>query len=339
MGGDYGANSQPLTTAQRNAVNNVMAGLKSVSGQASTFFTGHWERPCLASDTTLTAGTWDLNLAYADEAVAEITRRGYAVTPATPTFLGEYNYEDGVFGGSVPYRKYLYWGFLGGVAGGFFGHEQLWRFDSDYATHMNTQGTLDASRQFAFWKSKPWHRPKPSGLGGMGTLITASGGTASPQSTTYVAAACTPEGDLLLAYIPPAHTGSITVDMTKLSATIQARWFDPSNATYTTIGAFSNTGTHAFTPPANNSAGDTDFLLVLETSASTSSGTGAASAVGASIASGAGTASGTSTATASGSASVFTVGSVTAVSTVTGTGAALSAAAGASTGTSTATGT
>lgn len=269
MGGDYGTNTNSLTTAQRNAVNNVMAGLKSVAGQLSTLFTAHWDRPCVSTDVTLTAGAWDLNLAYTGEEVAQTTRLGYAATPAIPAFLGEDFYEGSSFGGSTPFRKYLYWGFLSGIAGGFYGHEQLWRFDdgtpgTDWTTLLSTTARNDAVRQFAFWKSKPWHRLKPSGLGGMGTLITAGGGTASPQTTNYVAAACTPEGDLLLAYIPPAHSGSITVDMTKLATPAIARWFDPTNASFTAIGTISNTGTHAFTPPATNSAGDTDFLLVLD---------------------------------------------------------------------------
>jgi Protein of unknown function (DUF4038)/Putative collagen-binding domain of a collagenase len=288
MGGDYGSNTQTLDTQQASAVSNLMAGIKSVAGQASTLFTAHWDRPAIATDTTLAAGAFDLNLAYCDEAVAEVCRRGYAHTPTIPAFLGEYFYEDDLFGGSAPFRKYMYWGFLGCVAGGFFGHEQLWRFDdgtpgTDWTTILATQATLDASRQFTFWKSKPWHRLKPSGLGGMGTLVTVGGGTASPQSTTYVAAACTPEGDLLLAYIPPAHTGSITIDMTKMSGAARARWFDPTNAALTDIGVFANTGTRAFTPPATNGAGDTDFLLVLETSSGSGGFAFTAAAVGASL--------------------------------------------------------
>jgi hypothetical protein len=56
MGGDYGSNSQTLDTQQMSAVNNLMAGLKSVAGQASALFTAHWDRPAIATDTTLAAG-------------------------------------------------------------------------------------------------------------------------------------------------------------------------------------------------------------------------------------------------------------------------------------------
>jgi hypothetical protein len=357
MGGDYGSGTQTLSSPESAAVSNLMAGLKSVASQQSVFYTAHWDRVSIATDTVLAAGSFDINGSYCGEEVAETTRLAYAHSPTSPAMVIEYFYEDDLFGGSVPYRKYMYWGFLAGIAGGLFGNEQIWRFDdgspgTDYTTLLSTQATLDASRQFAFWKARPWHRLKPSGLGGIGTLVTAGGGTASPQSTTYVTAAATPEGDLLLAYLPPDHTGSVTIDMTKLSATAQARWFDPANATFTTIGAFSNSGTHAFTPPGTNSAGDADFLLVLETSAaavaatSTATGTGAALAstagtvsgtvavagVGASIATTSGSAAGTCTVTASAASLLTGDGSVTATGTLVAIGAALAAGAGAASG-------
>lgn len=268
MGGDYGTNTNTLTTTERAAVVSLAAGLKSVTGQQSTLWTSHWDRPCISDDNLITGVTWDINFCYSDEAVAELCRRGYN-TASKPSLLGEYNYEDGLFGGNAPWRKYTWWGFLGGIAGGFYGHEQLWRFDdgtpgTDWQTLLATQARLDVIRQFAFLKSKPWHRLIPNGLSGIGTLITAGGGTASPQSTDYVATAATPEKDLLLAYAPPAHTGAVTVDMTKLGASVTARWFDPANGTFTSIGTFANTGTHAFTTPGNNSAGDADWLLVLD---------------------------------------------------------------------------
>lgn len=268
MGGDYGSNSQTLSAPQRAAVVSLVAGMKSVAGQKSLLWTAHWDRPCISDDNLIAGVTWDINFGYCDEAVAEVVRGGYS-TAAKPSVLGEYNYENGSFGGTAPWRKYTWWGFLGGVAGGFYGHEQLWRFDDgtpgiDWTTLLATQARLDVVRQFAFWNARPWWRMKPNGLGGMGTLITAGGGTASPQSTDYVAAACTPEGDLLIAYVPPAHTGSVTVDMTKLGASVTARWFDPANATFTAIGTFANTGTRAFTTTGNNSAGDADWLLVLD---------------------------------------------------------------------------
>jgi hypothetical protein len=56
----------------------------------------------------------------------------------------------------------------------------------------------------------------------------------------------------------------VTIDMTKIAGRVRARWYDPTNATYSLIGVFPNVGTHDFTPPATNAAGDGDWVLVLE---------------------------------------------------------------------------
>ena len=100
----------------------------------------------------------------------------------------------------------------------------------------------------------------------LGTLITAGGST--PASSDYVAAAADPAGTLLVAYVPPDHTGNITVDMTTMSGPAQARWYNPTTAGYTLISAsIANAGTHTFTPPADNGSGYDDWLLVLNTAA------------------------------------------------------------------------
>jgi hypothetical protein len=47
---------------------------------------------------------------------------------------------------------------------------------------------------------------------------------------------------------------------------VTARWFDPTNGTFTaTSGSpFTNSDSHEFTTPGNNSSGDSDWLLVLQ---------------------------------------------------------------------------
>jgi hypothetical protein len=119
------------------------------------------------------------------------------------------------------------------------------------------------ARLNAFIQSIPWYNLVPSGLAGMRTLVTAGG--SSPDLSAYVSAAAAPNGALVVAYVPPGHTGSITVDMAALGGLARARWFDPTSAGYTLIGTgLANTGSRSFTPPGNNSAGDTDWVLVLD---------------------------------------------------------------------------
>jgi hypothetical protein len=117
----------------------------------------------------------------------------------------------------------------------------------------------------SFIQSITWWDLVPSGLNGMINLITSGGST--PSNTHYVAAAATSSGSLLVAYVPPAHNGSITVNMTAMSDSAQARWFDPTSGIYTTIpgSPFPNTGSQQFTPPGTNSGGKKDWVLILET--------------------------------------------------------------------------
>ena len=58
----------------------------------------------------------------------------------------------------------------------------------------------------------------------------------------------------------------MSVDLTQLSGTVQARWYDPSNAMYSAIAGspFPNQGTHDFASPGSNHDGDPDWVLVLE---------------------------------------------------------------------------
>ena len=56
--------------------------------------------------------------------------------------------------------------------------------------------------------------------------------------------------------------------MGAMSGPSGARWFDPTNATYTQVATgLANSGLRAFTPPGNNSAGQRDWVLVLDTGA------------------------------------------------------------------------
>ncbi len=113
-------------------------------------------------------------------------------------------------------------------------------------------------------RARTWWQLVPSGLGGIGTIVV---GSNAVNDSTYVAAAATPSGSMMIAYVPPSHGGSVTIDMTKLSGPSTARWFDPTTATFSTVsgGPFANIGTHAFTPPAGaHGDGTTDWTLLLE---------------------------------------------------------------------------
>jgi hypothetical protein len=80
----------------------------------------------------------------------------------------------------------------------------------------------------------------------------------------YVTAGRTPDGSLVLAYLPAFRP--ITVDLTRLRGPATAQCYDPSCGRYSAIQSspFANSGKHVFIPPRHNADGDDDWVLVLE---------------------------------------------------------------------------
>lgn len=273
LGGDYGSGANDFTAPQLAVEQAMLAGMQSVTGQLSTNFSAEWNTESIYTDqsdpTLRAAGTLDGAYSFLGN-VNIYTRNGYAQSPVMPTFLLEEPYdESGPDGlntngaGTQPVRRFQWWGWLSGIGGYISGNSYVWRFNTGmWINHLNTQGAQDMARLNAFIRSIAWYDLVPSGLGGMGTLVTSGG--SSPALSDYVTAAATPDGTLLVAYVPPDHSGSITVDMTVMGGSTRARWFNPTNALYTLIGTFDNTGTSDFTPPGDNGTGFTDWILLLE---------------------------------------------------------------------------
>ena len=79
----------------------------------------------------------------------------------------------------------------------------------------------------------------------------------------YATAARTPDGRLVIAYVPDIRP--VTVDMTRLSGPAEARWYDPTRGKFTPVrgSPLPNAGTRQFVPPGENADGDGDWVLVL----------------------------------------------------------------------------
>ena len=271
MGGDMGTAPHAFNTAQTSVENGLLTGLKSVAGQQSIYYSAEWDSESIGTDQTSFGTSMTLNGAYSWTGQESYHgRRAYAHSPVEPAYLLEEPYdEEGPDGNSVnpsaiqPVRRFQWWGWLSTIGGYISGNGYVWPFNSDWSNHLDTPGARDMERLNGFITSITWYKLVPSGLNGMRTLIT-SGGSAVTNAD-YVAAAATPDGALLVAYVPPAHNGTITVDMGALSDFVRARWFDPTSGAYTDItNGLINSGTHVFTPPDNNSAGAKDWVLLLE---------------------------------------------------------------------------
>jgi hypothetical protein len=273
-GGDMGTSPNFFDASQMAVETALMTGLKSVSSQQSTLFSAEWSSESIATDQTNFGSSMTLNGAYSwSGASAAQGRRAYSYSPAEPAFLLEEPYdEEGPDGNSVnpsatqPVRRFQWWGWLSTIGGYISGNGYIWAYNSGWKNHLDTQGSRDMGRLNAFVQSVNWYSLIPGGLNGMKNLVTAGG--SSLGASDYVAAAAAPDGTLLVSYIPPAHSGSITIDMSAMSAPARARWFDPTSAAYTVVGTgLGNTGTRAFSPPGVNSAGQNDWVLVVDVSA------------------------------------------------------------------------
>jgi hypothetical protein len=124
-----------------------------------------------------------------------------------------------------------------------------------------------------------WYNLVPSALGGMPTLVTAGGGTYGSWSDgvgatggmDWIVSAAAPDGSLLVAYVPDAHTGSFSVAMSAMapSKRSRARWYDPTSGQWTadasgTGYSIADSGTQTFAVPQANSGGTSDWVLVLD---------------------------------------------------------------------------
>jgi chitodextrinase len=186
-----------------------------------------------------------------------------------PTFLVEANYEfeHNAADEGTPniLRRQEYWTLLSGAAGQLYGNHYTWPFSSGWQSHLDTPGSLQMGYVKFLFASRRWFDLVPDQDH---TVVTAGFGTFADSGalgdSDYLTAARTPDGALVMAYMPTVRT--ITVDMSRLAGPAYASWYDPANGTFTAIpgSPLANTGARTFTPPGSNSDGDGDWVLVLE---------------------------------------------------------------------------
>ena len=259
---------------QRDAEAALIKGLKSVQGQQSVQYTAESYSGQNAADNEDFGGEMTLNGSYTWELkvpVPFIARKAYAHPRVMPSFLLEEPYdEEGPDGNNYnpnatqPVRRFQWWGWLSTIGGYISGNGYIWQFvDPVWQQHLNTQAAMDMSRLNGFVKSIAWWKLVPSGLNEMKTIIADK--TNVDTLADYVTAAAAKDGSLLVAYIPPAHKGRITVDMSILRGKAYAKWFDPTDGTYQRVAGspFDNRGVHEFITPGKNSRGEADWVILI----------------------------------------------------------------------------
>jgi hypothetical protein len=187
-----------------------------------------------------------------------------------PVVMIEADYE--LERGSTPVilRRQEYWTNLSGATGQVYGDGAIWPFKADWKGQLDSPGAVQMAYVKALFEPRAWYNLVPDQnhtvvTGGYGTFDAATtDANRYVMKSDYVTAGRTPDGSLVLAYMPTLRP--LTVDMTKLRGLITAQWYDPSRGVYVPIegSPLPNTGTRAFTPPGNNGDGDGDWVLVLE---------------------------------------------------------------------------
>jgi chitodextrinase len=193
----------------------------------------------------------------------------YNRMPVVPTFLVEANYEfeHNAADQGTPeiLRRQAYWSLLSGAAGQMYGNHYTWPFLDGWESQLDTPGSLDMGYVRFLFASRRWYDLVPDQAH---SVVTAGYGTFADSGALadndYLTAARTGDGALALAYMPTVRT--VTVQMAALAMPAYASWYDPTNGTFTPIAGspLANSGTRDFTPPGTNSAGNGDWVLVLE---------------------------------------------------------------------------
>jgi len=255
-GGDRGTDDVTFTAGQTSVQQAFINGVNSVANQQSLLRSAEWRHPSVGTEQADFGTYMSFNPVYVTpaEGIADQCATARAVSGPKPCFLLETTFENQ---GNPPERRFMWWGWLGTCGGTMMGHDPMFKFTAGWEAYVSSQCSRDLSRMATFLRSIEWHRLNPHN-----TMITAGSGTIT--SNTWIQATVTTKGDLAVVYRPPAHSGTFTVDMTVLRGTALARWFDPTNSSYTLDGTYANTGTRVFTVPGTNSLGEGDWILRMD---------------------------------------------------------------------------
>lgn len=202
--------------------------------------------------------TWlDLNATYTYTIVHLSLIWDYARTPVRPNFLLETVYEGPPqFATELQMRRAAYWSVLCGGFGHVIGNNPVWQFDRGWQAALAMPGSVAMTHWGALFRSRRWWALVPDQKH---TVVT--DGLGERWGLDYTAAAATPDGRLIIAYLTAART--ITVDLAEMPpGSANAWWFDPRNGRATNVGTFTTGGLAKFTPP---SAGD--WVLVIDDAA------------------------------------------------------------------------
>lgn len=252
-----GGDADPTTLLDK--VNAFVTGLRNYD--TKHLITFHDARLTKGS-TNLAGASWlTLQSIYTGEITDTLAEDAYDDSPAKPFFLLEGYYEDHVGTTLQELRAEGYTSWLCGACGYIFGSDSVWPMTGGWVAAMGATGSLDAARMIAFIKSIAWSSLIPDFAHSVLTV-----GYGTPGAADFAPCSAADDGSVAVIYMPSNR--AMTVDMSTFSGEVTGRWFDPTNGSYSDaeFSPFPNTGTHVFSHAGTNSAGDADWILLLEAS-------------------------------------------------------------------------
>jgi chitodextrinase len=267
---DYGNDFQTWSTPSDNAV--ILAVAAGIKDNDSRHLHTIWLNYNVSAsrDSSDWAQMVDLDFAYTYFPTYAKILSEYALSPSMPVYLGESNYEEESLRGYLTtpeiIRRQEYWALTSGATGSFYGNYWTWPLRTGWQSHYDSPGAAQMPFLRNLFESRSWWTLIPDSSH---EVLTAGYGTyeafGSIASNDFATAALASDSSFMIAYLPTIRT--VTVEMSKFTGPVTARWFDPSNGAYSTIAGspLPNTGRRDFTPPNNNNDGNGDWVLVLET--------------------------------------------------------------------------
>ena len=207
------------------------------------------------------------------------------VSKVRPFLLGESGYEEDRGSPVNRIRRLMHWSILAGGSGHAYGHDKIWKLAPGWQDELDDPGSRALGHIADLYGARRWWElvpEQPRSEVFVGEPLTIAGAQSfilsgqapydnvasldEARGRSFVAAARTPDGRLLMAYFPHHYDqNGIEIDMTALSGPATVIWADPHGEEHVQEESpLPNRGSRLFSPPGNNSFGDGDWLLILE---------------------------------------------------------------------------
>ena len=189
----------------------------------------------------------------------------YARAERMPFFLIESVYENEHDVSQAQLRAQAYQALLSGAAGEVFGNNPVWNFNGNppypvplhWQNELGSVGTRSMGHVHDLFAAHKWWTLAPDDSH---SFVLLGRGAEWLRTTAAVAA----DRSFALIYVPTLR--HVLLNLHRITGSrVRATWFDPADGTSRPdSGSPYSPGVHLFQAPGKNSAGDGDWVLVLE---------------------------------------------------------------------------